>query len=95
MCMIQETLERQEVIDYTLPTFINTHTIMSHSPKEKSKDFLFLAPFNRTLWMVTFTSFSLILVFLLLINLFHDRKKTKLFFIFYKLALSFTGWNNG
>lgn len=76
--MISQTLERRQVIDYTTFTFIDEMTLLSNSPRPKTKDwFLVLAPFDRFVWgCVLLTVLSLMALFKVLM-IFSKKHNTK------------------
>lgn len=74
MCMLSATFERLQVVDFTSFIFLDELTLMSHSPQEKSKNLLILAPFENTVWVfLLFTTF-IILGLLKIISLFENYK---------------------
>lgn len=66
--MISQTLERRQVVDFTTYTFVDELTLLSHTPKEKSKDYLVVEPFDDKVWALCFLTAVLTLTFLQVIN---------------------------
>lgn len=67
MCMITQTLDRHQVVDYSTFIFMNELTFISQSPKAKSKAWLLLAPFNSEVWTCTFLSLGMLFLLMIVI----------------------------
>lgn len=74
--MMSQTLERNQVVDYTAFTFIDERTLLSVSPGPKTKDwFLVIKPFDPLVWaFVLLTVITLMTLFKIKI---FARKKHK------------------